>query len=265
MTIENPQILNYKNTLLLSIFALFLNISGCKSSRTVSDGKANLSLSAKQVIKENAKQSPNFKTLQSKLKITFSKGDKTQSHTVNYRMEKDKVLWMSATFGIIRAKITPESVAFYNKLDNTYFKGDFEYFSKLLGTDLNFEKVQNIILGETLYNLKSNAYSVSLHEGNYALQPKEQQALFEIFYILSPSHFKVKSQQLSQLSKQRHLQIDYLKHQEINNQVLPEHVKVIAVEGNDEMIAELEFKSVTLNEALRFPFKIPSGFKKLEL
>jgi hypothetical protein len=31
------------------------------------------------------------------------------------------------------------------------------------------------------------------------------------------------------------------------------------------MIFELEMKNVSLNENLRFPFKIPSGFKEIEL
>jgi hypothetical protein len=262
---KKPQILTYKHYIPLVSLLFFLGFTGCKSSKTITGDNTNLKLSAKQLIRENAKTSPNFKTLQSKLKITYSEGEKKQSHTVNYRMEKDKVLWMSATFGIIRAKITPESVAFYNKLDNTYFEGDFQYFSKLLGTELDFNKVQNIILGEALFNLKDETYNVSVHQGNYVLQPQNQRELFEIFFLLNPSLYKVTSQQLSQIAQQRHLQIDYLAHQEIDNQVLPEHVKVIAVEGASEMIAELEFKSVTLNEDLRFPFKIPSGFKKVEL
>ena len=249
----------------LFVLIIFFSFSSCKSAKTVTGGDANLRLSAKQLIKENAKKSPDFKTLQSKLKITYSEGDKKHSHTVSYRMEKDEVLWLSAPFSVIRAKITPKSVAFYNKLDKTYFEGDFEYFSKLLGTELDFKKVQNIILGEALFNLKDESYKLSINEGSYVLQPKKQRELFEIFFLLNPTMFKVTSQQLTQMAEQRHLQIDYLAHQEIDRQVLPEHVKVIAVEGNEELIAELEFKSVSLNDELRFPFKIPSGFKKIEL
>ncbi len=239
--------------------------SSCKSAKTITGGDANLRLSAKQLIKENSKQSPNFKTLQSKLKITYSEGEKKQSYTVSYRMEKDKILWMSAPFSIIRAKITPESVAFYNKLDKTYFEGNFDYLSDLLGTELDFEKVQNIILGEALFNLKDEAYKVSVSDDKYVLQPKKQRALFEIFFLLDPRLYKVSSQQLSQPAEQRHLQIDYLAHQEVIGQIVPAHVKVIALEGTEEIIAELEFKSVSLNEDVRFPFKIPSGFKKIEL
>lgn len=249
---------------LASILAFFSNVS-CRASKTVSVGSSNLKLSARQLIKENTSVKPVFKTLQSRLKITYSEGEKRQSHTVSYRMEKDKILWISAPFSIIRAKITPDYVAFYNKLDNTYFEGDFKFFSKLVGTDLDFEKLQNIMLGEALFNLKTESYNISTQENNYVLAPKYQKPLFEIFYLLDASSFKVKSQQLTQMSKQRHLQIDYVAYQNIEDRILPNLVKVIAVDGKNEVITELEFKSVELNEDLRFPFKIPSGFKKIEL
>ncbi|GAB1857945.1 DUF4292 domain-containing protein [Flavobacteriaceae bacterium MHTCC 0001] len=250
-----------------TLFALigFLSILGCKSTKTITSGGSNLKLSAKQLIAENAKKSPSFKTLQSKLKITYTEGEKKQAYTVTYRMEKDKVLWMSATLGIVRAKITPQAVAFYNKLDNTFFEGDFEYFSQLLGTELDFQKVQNIILGEALFNLKNTSHTLSVNQEQYMLQPKKQQKLFEILFLLNPSHYKIDSQQIIQEAEKRHLQINYLAHQEIGGQILPEKIKVIAADKNDEFMADLEFKSVSLNQDLRFPFKIPSGFKRIEL
>lgn len=257
--------MNYKKNIAILFLSLTFILSGCRSSKTIVEGDKNYKLSAKQLIKENAKKEADFKTLQSKLKITYAESGKQQAHTVSYRMKKDEVIWISATFGIIRAKITPEKVSFYNKLDKTYFEGNFEYFSKLLGTNLDYTKIQNLLLGEALFNLKDEAYKISIHEKNYALQPKKQRDLFEIFFLLNPSHYKVTSQQISQFTEQRHLQIDYLSHQEIDKEILPEHIKVIAVERSKEMIAELEFKSVTLNDDLRFPFKVPSGFKEIKL
>lgn len=248
------------------LFSLILLLTfSCKSARTISGGDGNLNLSSKAVIKENAKKSPEFKTLQAKLRINFNKNGKSQTNTVTFRAKKDEILWMNAPFSVIRAMITPEKVGFYNKLDNTYFEGDFGYLSKLLGTELDFKKVQNLLLGDAIFELKNGNYIASVNEEEYILQPKKQKLLFEIFFLIDPSLFKVKSQQISQPKEFRHLQIDYLSHQDVEKQILPETIKVIAVEGNEETIINLEFKSVALNEDLRFPFKIPSGFKKIEL
>ncbi|GAA4941579.1 DUF4292 domain-containing protein [Algibacter agarivorans] len=247
-----------------SLFVLLM--FNCKSAKTINvNSEANYKLSTRQLIKENAKQEATFNTLQSRLKITYTHQGKSQTHTVSFRAKKDKALWISATFSIIRALVTPEKVSFYNKLDNTYFDGDYKYLSDLLGTELDFEKVQNLLIGEALYNLKGADYKASVDDRSYILQPKKQRELFEIFFLLDPSHFKVKSQQISQPKTFRHLQIDYVSHQEVDKQILPENIKVIAVEANKETIIGLEFKNVSLNEDLRFPFKIPAGFKAIEL
>ena len=245
----------------LLVFLVF----NCKSSRTISGGEANFKLSTKQLLKENSKQTPVFKTLQSKLKITYNQDGNEQSYTVNFRAKKDEMLWISATFSVVKALITPEKVSFYNKLDNTYFEGDYKYLSDLLGTELDFQKVQNLLLGEAIFSLNANTYDVSITEEAYILQPKNQRELFEIFFLLDPVRFKVKSQQISQPKEFRHLQIDYLTYQEVDKQTLPENIKIIAVEANKERNIELEFKSVTLNENLSFPYKIPSGFKEIKL
>ena len=197
------------------------------------------------------------------MKIEYAQGEMSQSHSINLRMEKDKTIWLSATLGIVRAKITPTKVSFYNKLDNTYFDGDFSLISDLLGTELDFEKVQNMILGEALFNLEDNNYSSDVHEKSYVLQPKRQNELLEIFLLFNPGHFKMDSQQLWQNLKHRMLQIDYKSYQEIDKQILPQNIKITATEENLATIINMEFKSITLDGELRFPFRIPSGFEEI--
>ena len=89
--------------------------------------------------------------------------------------------------------------------------------------------------------------------------------MFEVFFLINPSHFKLDSQQFSQYKESRFLEIDYLKYQEVNRQIVPENIKIIALEITDQMIIDLEYKSVSLNEELRFPYKIPSGYDEIVL
>ena len=250
------------NSILTVLVLLF--VFGCKSSKQIATtGELNTKLTSKQLIKEHNKKEPKFKTLQARVKVDYVQGDQEQSHTINLRMEKDKTIWLSATLGVVRAKITPTNVSFYNKLDNTYFDGDFSLISDLLGTELDFEKVQNILLGNALYNLKGEDYNTDVHEGSYVLSPKNQNQLFEIFYLLNPSHFKMDSQQLSQPLEKRMLEIDYRDYQEVDKQIVPQNVKVIALERDFETIITMEFKSVSLNSALNFPVRIPNGFQEI--
>ena len=258
--------MNTRLNIITVVGVLFVIVSGCKSAKTITDGQSNLGLSSKEVIKANAKKSANFKTLQSKVKVVYTQENKSQSHTITMRIQKDQVIWLNSALNLIRAKITPEKVSFYNKLDNTYFDGDFSYLSDLLGTELDFKKVQNLLLGNALFELDKSTYNMSIHNNAYLFQPKEQLRLFELFYIINPSHFKIDSQQLAQTGDtSRFLEIDYLNYQEVDKQSLPENLKILVLEDGEETIIEMAFKSINLNEDLRYPFKIPSGFDKITL
>ncbi|WP_299114762.1 DUF4292 domain-containing protein [uncultured Winogradskyella sp.] len=254
----------YKLTKIVIAFAVLLFLINCKSAKSViASGEASSKLSAKQVIKQHQKNDADFKTLNGKVRIDIVQGQKEQGHTFNLRIEKDKVIWLSASFGMARMMITPEKVRFYNKLDNEYFDGNYELLSDFVGVDLDFDKVQSILLGQAIYDLKGALHLVSVNENSYALQPKDQNALLELFYLINPSHFKMDSLQLFQQLKKRFLQVDYKSYQEVDKQVLPKNIRIIAVEDADEVAITMEFKSLAVNEDVRFPFKIPSGYKEI--
>jgi len=249
---------------IFKILILILFLAGCKSAKIIiSSGEPNTRLSSKLIIKEHLKQKANFKTLQARVKVEYIQGNKSQMHTISLRIEKDNTIWINSFLNVIRIKITPEKVGYYNKLDNTFFEGDFSLISDLLGIEIDFNKAQNLLFGEALFDLQSELYDANIHESSYLLHPKEQSTLLEIFFLLNPKHFKMDSQQLAQPLKRRMLQIDYENYQEVKNQVLPLHIKIIALENNEETIINMEFKSVYLNRDLRFPFRIPSGFQEI--
>ncbi|WP_299393520.1 DUF4292 domain-containing protein [uncultured Gelidibacter sp.] len=250
-----------------SFFILLLVLGvGCKSAKTLtSTAEIDKSMTAKQIIRENTRQDVRFKTLQAKVSIDYTEGDKSNGTTVTLRMEKDKVIWMSAPFAVARVMITQDSVKFYDKLNNQYFDGDFSLLTRLLGTDIDFKKIQNIFLGEPIFDLKDDTYVTAPNDESYVLTPKEQRALFELFFLINPASFKLDSQQLYQPAEKRMLQIDYKKYQVVSKQIFPENIRIIALEKNDEIIIDLDFKAITLNGEVRFPFNIPSGYKEIEL
>jgi len=248
----------------LFLILFVFSVGGCKAVKNSTvKNDINRTLTTKQIIKEHYKKDPQFKTLQSRVKVEFTQGEKSQSYSVNLRVEKNKTIWLSATLGIVRVKITPSRVQFYNKLENTYFDGNFSIINSLFGTELDFNKVQNILLGNAIYSLKAGKYNHEIYEDSFVLSPKRQGKLLEIFYLLNPKNFKMNSQQFAQPEAHRMLQIDYNKYQEIDVKLIPQFLKVIALEGDEETTIKMEFKSVTMNTGLRFPFKIPKGFKEI--
>lgn len=251
--------------LLPLLFSLVFAVS-CKSTKSVvGDGSISEKMTSKKLIGNHVSNQASFKTMQAKVKIELIEDLKEQSYTVNLRMEKGKTIWLNSAFSVVRAMITPDKVQFYNKLDNEYFDGNYAILSNLLGIELDYQKVENLLLGQSMFELDPKAYAVSNNEVSYILQPNSQDPLMELFLLINPSHFKTDSQQLSQPVKKRFLEVEYERYQEVDQQIIPEKLKINALEDSDEVRINLEYKSVSLNEALRFPFNIPSGFKEIVL
>lgn len=240
-------------------------IFSCKGTKVVADGTVDERLSAKSIIKAHDANKTNFKTLRGKLKIDYTNGDDSQSFAVSLRMEKDQGIWISAPFGIVKAYITPDRVSFYNKLDNEYFDGNFSYLSQLLGTEVDFVSVQNLLLGEAIFDLKKDKYLVNSTDTNYRLTPKTAKELFKVLLQIEPKNFKMASQQVSQPAKGRLLQIDYKNYQNVGPTVWPNKIFISAVDGTTENAITLEYRNLELNQKLNFPYTIPKGYKEIVL
>lgn len=249
----------------LSLLGVFLlTLGACKSTRTVTGGEVDSKLSVKNIINNHYTNQPKFKTLSGRVKIDYSDGEESQGVNVSLRMEKDKVIWMSAPLGMVKAHITPKQVSFYNKLQNEYFEGDFSYLSQLLGTELDFDKVQNLLLGNAVLDLRKEKFTSNVYEGNYQLKPKNAQELFKILFQLEPKHFKIAAQEISQPEKSRQLKAKYT-YQDISGNVLPDEIKIVAEEEGDFTTIDLSFRNLELNKPISFPYKIPKGYDKITL
>tara|TARA_R110002167_G_scaffold206691_7_gene410755 strand:- start:2991 stop:3737 length:747 start_codon:yes stop_codon:yes gene_type:complete len=240
-------------------------IISCKSTKVVTEGALDSKLSAKAIIREHYQNQLQFRTLSGKLKIEYSDGSSTQGVAVSLRMEKDKAIWISAPLGMVKAYITPGRVSFYNKLQNEYFDGDFTYLSNLLGTDLDFVQVQNLLLGQAIFDLKGAKYEVGIADGNYELKPKAVGELFKILFQIEPNNYKMASQQLSQPLKKRLLQVNYRNYQKIFKWILPNEIAIAAIDGENRSTIDIAYRNMEFDQKLTFPYQIPKGYQEIVL
>ncbi len=243
-------------------------LSSCKGTKATT-GVRIKKLSAEKVIANHYNRSFNFETLNARVRVKYDDGKNSYSPSATLRIEKDKTIWISVKMlGITLAKalITPEKVSYYEKIDNTYFEGDFKVLSEWLGTDeLDYDKVQQMLVGQALFNLRDDKYKSSILDQGYKLQPKAQAALFERLFLIRPDSFKMASQQLKQPIDNRNLTIDYSSYQKIGNQDFPKEISIKAMQGNQKTRIGIEYRAVDYNPRVSFPFKIPSGYKEITI
>ncbi|MCH9660474.1 MAG: DUF4292 domain-containing protein [Bacteroidetes bacterium] len=240
----------------------------CGGPKTViGTSNADSGLAVKGIISAHKAAMPNFKTLASRVKVAYEDEKQRQSITVSLRMEKDKKIWMKASIlGITMAKalITEDNVSYYETLGNTYFNGDFALLSNWLGTPLNFEKTQAILLGQSIFKV-DNGYRSSVTNNKYKLEPKDQPYNFLHFALLNPDNFKVNSAKVSQPADNRELSVVYDTYQKVSDQWFPSVIDIEALEGDNKTKIGVTYRNIDLNVAVSFPFKIPNGYQEIVL
>ena len=212
------------------VFCLLLLILSCKSNKKVVEVGTIKNLPTRTIISNHYENDINFRTISGKIKIDYSEGRSTQSVGVSLRMKKDEAIWISAPLGVIKAYITPGRVSFYNKLQNEYFDGDFSYFNNILGFEVDFFQIQNLLLGQALFDLRETKYASKTNGKTYELAPKKGSELLKTIFFVEPDHFKLARQQLSQPTRKRLLDIHYRKYQEKGKHILPNEIGIVAIE-----------------------------------
>lgn len=248
----------------VAIITILLFLQSCKTTKLAVEGTAS-KLPAKTIVKNHNANKLDFKTIRGRMKVGYESGDDSQSHTLSFRMEKDKGILLSATLGLAKVYITPTRVSFYNKLQNEYFDGDFSYLSNLLGTELDFEKVQNMLLGQAIFNLEDDRYRASIIENNYQLKPIKDFDLFKRLFLIESSNYKIANQQISQPDEKRVLNINYKTYQKIETKVFPDNIIITAEEENRKVIIEIDYRNVEFNKSVSFSYKVPKGYKEIVL
>lgn len=238
-------------------------IFSCKSKKDVIviEDKA-----ASKVVAMHYDNEAQFKTMHSRMRLTYQDSDRTQSLTVSFRMEKDETIWMSAqVLGIPLAKalITRDRVSYFERINSTYFDGDYSLLSRWLGTPLDFDKLQNLLLGQTIYDLREDRYMLTESSRGYQLVPANGADLIRKMFLLDPQNFKATAQQLSQERENRNVTVTYNKYQRVSGQTIPEDIRIVANQAGVGTIIEISMRSVVFNDPVSFPFEIPSGYEEI--
>lgn len=253
----------------LKYFVVFTIVfTSCNTKKNVIDANAIATeMSAKKVARKHFAANFDKKTVDAKLKANFNNGKLKQSISVSLKMVKDEVIWLKGTkfITVFKAKITPTSVSYYSPYAKNYFEGDFTMLKELLGTDINFNQLQNLFLGQSLQNVKAEKQTVFIADNSYVLSPEIQASLFDVFYSVNPSHFKLDKQSIVNLVKQQRLDIAYPSYTVVDDVVFPSEIKIKAKQPDKFTDIDFILKSIEFNKEIDASFSIPKGYKQIKL
>lgn len=245
-----------------------LLLVSCKAKgKVVEESKKedSKSISAERILKNHYAIKNDFSTLYIKSSVKYSDAKQSQNLTAEIKIKKDEQILVSIRFlGITMAKalITPSSVSYYEKLNGTYFEGDFSTLSKWLGTDLDFNKVQNMLVGQPVDDLSKGKYQDSLVDQSYRLEDLSKSNTQKFFFFDKDS-FLLNKQEISQASENRKIEVLYSDYKKYNESPLPKEIAINAEQEKGKTEINLEYSNITINEELNFPYSVPNGYKRI--
>jgi hypothetical protein len=248
---------------IIALIALIL-LASCKSKAVLAEGKAKDELSSESIIQKHYTNTQDFTTLYIKANARYEDKDNTQNVSAEIKIKKDeKILVSIRVLGITMAKalITPNTVKYYEKIGGKYFEGDYSTLSKWLGTDLDFQKVQNLLVGEAMDDLTKGKYKTTIDDKLYRLESEDKKTM-KAFYFES-GRFLVKQQQIIQSSQNRMLKVEYPNFSEYAQALLPSGIDIEATQAKGKTTIDINYNSATFNEELSFPYSVPDGYERI--
>lgn len=268
--------------ILLCLFSLAF--TSCKQQQkiTLNNGKCILDFKNAKVLTNHLKTNEfKFDRLNGKLNVDADIDSTSNSFNITLRMKRDSVIWLSISkLGIEGARvfITQDSVKLINRLKNNFFVGDFAYISKLLNTELDFEILQSLLIGN----------SVSFYDEDEKLKPGADDCLYTLGTIrkkklrkaiekgkdlkepaqsiyMTPQTFKIARILFFEFNPNRSLDAHFGNHEKVDStQFFPMKASYL-IKAQKEVKIDVLYTKLILNEEQTFPFKIPDGYERIAI
>ena len=268
------------------VFLFFLTLfvlGSCKHQQKIvlNSGKCILNYKNARTLTSNLKASEfNFDRLNAKLGVEALIDSTSESFTVNLRIKKDSIIWMSISkIGIEGARIliTKDSVKFTNTIGKKYFKGDFTYLSQLMNTDIDFEMLQSLLIGNSVeFYDEDERLKPGVNDCQYTLgtirkkklrkvmeKGKELKEPVQSIYLI-PETFKISRILFYDFNPDRSLDAHYGDFEKIDSlQWFPKKMNYV-IKADKNVNIDIKYSKISLNAEQTFPFKIPNNYEPIE-
>lgn len=266
--------------LLLSLPLFIAFLSGCKSTRSTLK-KPLREYGFEYLFPKMNENQFKFEYLNAKMAISYTDDKKTTDLRGQLRMKSDSSTWISFSpaLGIEAARVllTDDSIKFINRLNKTYFEGEYNLVDSLLNTSIDFSIIESMIVGNDLTQYDVNKYKSSIDGGLYRITIQERRKIKKSLkngaadnkvlvqnIWLDPDDFRIRRVDLKELNDgdNKKLEVYYENYQPVGDQMFPESM-TIKIVSQKSITIEVKFNKVEVNEPLNFPFKVPRKYEKL--
>jgi hypothetical protein len=223
-----------------------------------------------------------FRQFSAKFSASYTVDQKKTTVSGNLRIAYDSIIWIAITpaLGIeaVRFMLTPDSIKYLNRLDNTFLLKDFPYINQLLNKTLDYDMAQAFLMGNDFSLYESNTFKASVENQQYKLITENRRKIRRTVrrsdddisiplqtIWLDPETFKISKVLLKEAERDnRKFMATYDGFVDVDGKVIPSILdfKIETVEKTVRI--RIELTKMQIDQDLTFPFRIPESYKELK-
>jgi len=220
-----------------------------------------------------------FDWLSAKISGKFIGEEQSFSFKGNIKVRKDSLIWMTLSPGLGvelgRILMDQDSIRFMNRLEKSYFVESYSDLSKNLHSELSFERIQSLLLGNPLSDFEEKKYYSEVEKGAFSLnsvrakqlkklERNTKKATIELFFSrVNPQTYRLKAQSIRNISLQQEMTVSYEDFEPHKNQMLAESIDLSILAGEKLVKMSLSYSKVNTEKELKFPFKVPKSYENI--
>jgi len=218
-----------------------------------------------------------YSWLTAKFSADYENKGQTTSLNGQIRIRMDSVIWLSFSpalgIEVFRMMLTQDSVKFINRMNNTFFTGDYNYVNRYLNTNIDFDILQSFLTGNDLSFYENGKFRAGLENNLYKLATANRMKLKKFIrnsqehvrvliqnIWIDPVSFKITRANVKEIQKPNlQLEARYSAFEKIENQLFPKEMS-FDISADNDLSVTVSFNKITINTAQAFPFKIPQSY-----
>lgn len=201
-----------------------------------------------------------YQWISTRIKAEIGSEDDQQKATIFLVNRKDSLIYINISkFGIegARAVITKDSVKYMNRLEMTYYVGDYSIFYKMFGVHLNFDMLQSLIIATDFKNFDNSlniAEQDNIIEFSSVYRKHRKDNIFLSQRILfSKTQSKIIKNEVEDVRSMQKIIVQYTDFQAVDGQSFPLNWSILVPGAN--------LKAVFTNESFRVNVPGPTSIR----
>ena len=247
-----------------SLFSALMVLLILSCSRKIPESTEDFSDARMETIAEEIEKNQlQYENLEAKVRTSYRDDKSNLNFRTTIRIQKNEKIWISGGlfgFEAVRALITEDSVKIINRLEKTYALEPVSKIEEIAGLPVNFTDFEQLLLGKII---KWSPQLASLQPLNETLQITTETNQLRNQVLLNSSNLHLQRQSLHDKFNEQQLHHKLEEYEFIaEDQAFPMQ-RTIQVIGDDNVVVELDFQSINLNEDLNFSFQINDRYERI--